>query len=252
MRNVALFYFSMKYFIELIVDLSPRPRVIREGYLRIGLATLLLAMATFLHKALRKTPLRPFSTALLNSSLATLSFMLFYYRDPIREPLGSDPNYIYAPAEGRVVSVEEVLEPKFIGGKALRVTIAVGLFNVQLLRSPVSGQLRYHFIENLPASSNNYLGFVTDDSHKVMITHMWRFGKNFLPVPLGSKRVSTLRTDAGAPVKVAQKIGACGFGTGTIVELYIAADGIVQPVPVIGMKVRAGTTVLGRFTPKND
>lgn len=242
----------MKYFIELLVDLSPRPRVIREGYLRIGLATLLLVLAVFLHNTLRKTPLRPLSTALLNASLATLSFMLFYYRDPIREPLGSDPNYIYAPAEGRVVSVEEVLEPKFIGGKALRISIVVGLFNVQLLRSPVSGQLRYHFIENLPGISNNNLGFVTADSHKVLVTHQWRYGKNFLPTPLGTKRVSTLRTEAGTPLKVAQKIGACGFGTGTIVQLYIAADGIVQPVPVIGMKVRAGTTVLGRFTPKND
>jgi len=74
---------------------------------------------------------------LLLSSVAWIS-LLFLFRDPERTG-PSAPNLVLSPADGRVLSVEEIEERDFVQGPARRVSIFLSLFDVHVNRSPVSG-----------------------------------------------------------------------------------------------------------------
>ncbi len=182
-----------------------------------------------------------------NSIGVSLAYTLYFFREPERVPLGNDSTRLYAPVDGRIVSVEEVDEPKFIGGQATCITFAISPFSVQLHRSPVTGQLHYFFIEMLPKSRTNYLGIVTPGNRRVLLTQSWKGGKNLLPPPLGENRPASVRVEVGMPLNTSQKIGVSGFGFRQIVRLYIPSDNTVEFICKSGMPSKAGSTILGRY-----
>jgi phosphatidylserine decarboxylase len=75
-------------------------------------------------------------------SLVLYVFLLFFFRLPIRhfEP---DTGLIYAPADGKVVVIEETDEPEYFKDKRLQVSIFMSPFNMHSNRYPVSGQIKY-------------------------------------------------------------------------------------------------------------
>ena len=69
-------------------------------------------------------------------------WLFVFFRDPPRNgPRGE--NLIIAPADGRVVSVIEVDEPAYVGGRAIRVSIFMNVFDVHVNRNPASGTVEY-------------------------------------------------------------------------------------------------------------
>jgi phosphatidylserine decarboxylase len=69
-------------------------------------------------------------------------FLLFFFRLPIRyfEP---DPGLIYAPADGKVVVIEETMENEYFKDLRLQVSIFMSPFNMHSNRYPVSGKVKY-------------------------------------------------------------------------------------------------------------
>jgi phosphatidylserine decarboxylase len=69
-------------------------------------------------------------------------FLLFFFRLPIRyfEP---DPGLIYAPADGKVVVIEETMENEYFKDIRLQVSIFMSPFNMHSNRYPVSGKIKY-------------------------------------------------------------------------------------------------------------
>ncbi|MBI4421196.1 MAG: phosphatidylserine decarboxylase family protein [Gemmatimonadetes bacterium] len=65
-----------------------------------------------------------------------------FFRDPPRSGPRGD-RLVIAPADGRVVSVVELDEPEYIGGRATRVSIFMSIFDVHVNRYPVSGTVQY-------------------------------------------------------------------------------------------------------------
>jgi hypothetical protein len=107
--------------------------------------------------------------------------------------------------------------------------------------------LRYIFFEALQGTRQNFYGFETAKGQNMLVSHGWRFGRNLCPPPLGDTFPSNLRIEAGAPVATSQIIGSCGFGTGTILKMYLPVNDRIEEVVVKGMPVRAGKTIMGRF-----
>jgi len=70
--------------------------------------------------------------------LVSAGFFAYFFRDPER-PIPSEPGVIVAPADGKVVRVDEVQEPEFLHGPARRVAIFMNVFDVHVNRSPVGG-----------------------------------------------------------------------------------------------------------------
>jgi len=69
-------------------------------------------------------------------------FLLFFFRWPERE-LQPDHGLVYAPADGKVVVIEETMENEYFKDMRLQVSIFMSPFNVHSNRYPVSGKVKY-------------------------------------------------------------------------------------------------------------
>lgn len=75
-------------------------------------------------------------------SLMLYIFLLFFFRLPTRR-LDPDPDLIYAPADGKVVVIEEAEEMEYFKDLRLQVSIFMSPFNMHSNRYPVSGRIKY-------------------------------------------------------------------------------------------------------------
>jgi phosphatidylserine decarboxylase len=100
------------------------------------LAALLLSLLfTFLFPTL--------FTQVLSSVIGILFlFHLFFFRDPERD-IPQNENLIVSPADGKVVQIEQVIEPEYFKNEVQRVSIFLSIFDVHVNRTPISGTVDY-------------------------------------------------------------------------------------------------------------
>jgi phosphatidylserine decarboxylase len=68
--------------------------------------------------------------------------ILQFFRNPKREIVIND-NHIIAPADGKVVVIEEVVETEYFKEKRLQISIFMSPVNVHINRYPISGIVKY-------------------------------------------------------------------------------------------------------------
>jgi phosphatidylserine decarboxylase len=110
----------------------------REGWPFIGIGVALVIIAFVAAVQLRSWPL--WLVAILVTVLAL--WCAYFFRDPERTgPRGA--NIVIAPADGKVAMITEVEEPRFIKGRAIRISIFMNVFNVHVNRYPVDGRVEF-------------------------------------------------------------------------------------------------------------
>ena len=110
----------------------------REGLVFIAIAALVAAGTFALALNRRSWPLWLLAFVLTLLAL----WVAYFFRDPERSgPRGEQ--VVIAPADGKVVLIQEVDEPTFMSGRAKRISIFMNVFNVHVNRYPVSGTVRY-------------------------------------------------------------------------------------------------------------
>jgi phosphatidylserine decarboxylase len=80
--------------------------------------------------------------AFIICSMMFYVFLLFFFRWPARH-LEPDHGLIYAPADGKVVVIEDTFESEYFNDTRLQVSIFMSPFNVHSNRYPVSGRIKY-------------------------------------------------------------------------------------------------------------
>lgn len=80
--------------------------------------------------------------AFIICSLMFYIFLLFFFRWPSRY-LEPDHRLIYAPADGKVVVIEDTFEKEYFNDTRLQISIFMSPFNVHSNRYPVSGRIKY-------------------------------------------------------------------------------------------------------------
>lgn len=73
-------------------------------------------------------------------------FIIWFFRNPVREPDSSD-NCVIAPVDGKVVVLEEVFESEFLNKRCIQLSIFMTPLNVHVTRYPVNGKVifsKYH------------------------------------------------------------------------------------------------------------
>jgi len=75
-------------------------------------------------------------------SFIGLALVLYFFRNPYRE-VEPDENIVYAPADGKVVVVEQTLETEFFNEPRIQVSIFMSPLNVHVNRIPISGEIKY-------------------------------------------------------------------------------------------------------------
>jgi phosphatidylserine decarboxylase len=114
----------------------------REGYIHILIATILWAVIGWLNYHFL-FHLIPVLYWLIQVAFFLLWFwVLWFFRIPKRTFTNGD-NLIVAPADGKVVVIEEVQENEYFKDKRLQVSIFMSPLNVHVNRSPINGKVDY-------------------------------------------------------------------------------------------------------------
>ena len=79
--------------------------------------------------------------ATLALSAVALVFVVYFFRDPVRIFTIDDPNYLVAPADGKVVVIEPMMENEYFHEERLQVSIFMSPFNVHANWYPCEGEV---------------------------------------------------------------------------------------------------------------
>ena len=169
-------------------------------------------------------------------------FALFFFRDPPRVP-SADSNEIVAPADGRIVVVDDLETCPYYDGPCKRIAIFLSLFNVHVNRSPVSGTV--YRIEYKPgafkpamkteASELNESNTLYMDSDQGRVTVRQISG-------LVARRI-VCEVKEGQALLAGQRFGMIRFGS--LLDVYLPQG--TAPLVAVGQTAVAGETVLADF-----
>ena len=76
------------------------------------------------------------------TSVVFITLVLQFFRNPKRITL-INSNHIIAPADGKIVVLEETIEHEYFKDKRIQVSIFMSPFNVHVNRYPISGEVKF-------------------------------------------------------------------------------------------------------------
>jgi phosphatidylserine decarboxylase len=173
-------------------------------------------------------------------------FVVSFFRDPKRVP-PNDPEAVLSPADGTITHVEEVDEPDFPNGRALRVSIFLSVLNVHVNRTPRAtrvASVRYfpgRFLDARAtdcATCNEQLWVDLDD-----LATGRRLRVKQISGAIARRIVCWLRP--GDELCAGERFGMIKFGSRT--DLLLPAGDTVDVKVKVGDKVKGGLTVLMRL-----
>ncbi|HUX84756.1 MAG TPA: phosphatidylserine decarboxylase family protein [Chitinophagaceae bacterium] len=114
----------------------------KEGYATLEVSFIGLAILDGLLFFFLKTTHPTFCWLMLILTAAVWIFLVSFFRVPSRK-LVQDEDLIFAPADGRVVVIEETREGEFFMDQRIQVSIFMSPANVHLNRNPIGGTVKY-------------------------------------------------------------------------------------------------------------
>lgn len=115
----------------------------REGYKSIAIATIIFLVLNLLLFWQLGSSLLWLCFVFLVLSLGLVLFIVSFFRIPARK-FTFNENQVIAPADGKVVVIEETVDEEYFKGKRLQVSIFMSPANVHVNRNPLSGEVVYN------------------------------------------------------------------------------------------------------------
>jgi phosphatidylserine decarboxylase len=210
----------------------------REGLLFIAIAALVATAGFGFAIARRSWGLWLAAFVLLLLAL----WVAYFFRDPERSG-ERGPRLVVSPADGKLIMITEVDEPSFIGGRAIRLSIFMNVFNVHVNRYPVDGVVKYiHYNEgkffNAAAEKSSLeneqmsVG-IESGRHRIMVRQI---------AGLIARRIVTY-SKLGETVKQGDRMGIIRFGSR--VDVFLPVDSSLRAK--VGDITVAGVTVLAEL-----
>jgi len=214
----------------------------REGYKTIALSGIIYLVLCLLNFTFISYKYPVVAWLLFIATTFLFLFLISFFRVPSRK-MTMEENAVVAPADGKVVVIEETVDPEYFKDKRLQISIFMSPANVHVNRAPVSGDVIYSKHHNGkflvawdPKSSTD------NERHSVVIRH----GKTEILVKqiagaLAKRIVNYLRD--GQKINQTAEMGFIKFGSRVDVLLPPGT-----PVNVkIGQSVQGGITVLAHL-----
>jgi phosphatidylserine decarboxylase len=182
---------------------------------------------------------RVLGTLVLLVLLAVLAIVLWFFRVPERTATGDD-NAVIAPADGKVVAIEEVLETEYFKDRRIQVSIFMSPLNVHINFHPISGSTTYckyhpgkYLVAWHPKSS-------TENERSTLVVRHPRHGEVLFRQIAGAlaRRICTY-AQAGRPAVQGTEFGFIKFGSRVDVFLPLGTT----------VTARLGDVVQGSITP---
>lgn len=179
---------------------------------------------------------------ILVAGIAATLFTLFFFRDPERKIAASE-NQIVAPADGKVISIDEVDEEEFVGRRCKRISIFLSIFDVHINRAPVGGRIgvvsykpgKFAFANTTEASINNESNLIGINGNRMRVTVRQIAGA------VARRIVCYCRPEQS--VKTGERIGMIRFGSRTELCIPPECDILVS----VGQRVKGGITLVGVY-----
>jgi phosphatidylserine decarboxylase len=211
----------------------------REGYKTIAWSAIVFGIINIISFYFLSFSTPILSTLIFIATLGLLIFLVSFFRIPKRT-LTVREDAIVAPADGKVVAIEEVQADEYFNDRRIQVSIFMSPLNVHVNRNPVSGDIiysQYHQGKYLvawhPKSSTE------NERHSVVYK---KNGKEILVKQiagaLAKRIVNYLQT--GQQVQQASEMGFIKFGSR--VDLLLPLDATIQVK--IGDTPQGGVTVV--------
>jgi phosphatidylserine decarboxylase len=166
-----------------------------------------------------------------------------FFRDPERTG-ERGPGVVIAPADGLVVSIVDVDEPSFVGGRVQRIAIFMNVFDVHVNRYPMDGTVGYrqytpgrfgHAAEDKASELNEQSSVgLTTAKGKILVRQI---------AGLVARRIITDHT-VGTTVLQGARMGLIRFGSR--VDVFLPAGATVSVR--VGERTQAGRTVIARWS----
>lgn len=214
----------------------------KEGSASIAIAAILFAVINLISFYLFSFDIPVLSALIFIVTLGLLLFIISFFRIPKRT-LTIQDNAIVAPADGKVVAIEEVQADEYFNDRRIQVSIFMSPLNVHVNRNPVTGEVvysQYHKGKYLvawhPKSSTE------NERHTVVYR---RNGKEVLTKQIAgalAKRIVNY-LQPGQQVKQTEEMGFIKFGSRVDILLPLDAKINVK----IGDKPQGGVTVVAEW-----
>jgi len=214
----------------------------KEGYKSIAWATILFGAINIIsfYYISYWSPL--LSWIIFIGTFILLLFLISFFRIPKRKLFAGDDS-IVAPADGKVVAIEEVEADEYFSDRRIQVSIFMSPLNVHVNRNPVSGDVLYsqyhkgkYLVAWHPKSSTD------NERHTVVYKSN---GKELLIKQIAgalAKRIVNY-LQAGQQVKQGEEMGFIKFGSR--VDLLLPLQAKVQVK--IGDMAKGGITVVATW-----
>jgi len=169
-------------------------------------------------------------------------FCVYFFRNPERR-IAAQKGNVVAPADGRIMDVQEMVEDHYIHGNTVRVRIFLNIFNVHINRNPIEGRVEWvnrvsgiflpaYKDEASQKNARNYVGIMSEWG-KIMVVQI---------TGLVARRL-VCWVQPGEYLATGQRFGLIRFGSCTEIYLPQTVEILVEP----GQKVKGGETVIARF-----
>ena len=172
-----------------------------------------------------------------------LLFTLQFFRDPPRTIAGVGGHDIVAPADGRVIAIEECDDP-WLNRRALKISVFMNVFNVHSNRSPIDCEVKQVFYH--PGRFfNAALAKASLENERCAMHLVGKEGQDVTCVQVAgliARRILNYM-EPGKTLNRGERYGFIRFGSR--VDLYLPLG--VQVAVTIGDKVLASSTLLAVF-----
>ncbi|MES1214703.1 MAG: phosphatidylserine decarboxylase family protein [Bacteroidota bacterium] len=214
----------------------------KEGYKIIAISTLLFGIINIVFFYFLSFEMPVITGIIFILTLSLLVFIISFFRIPNRV-LTIREDVIVAPADGKVVAIEEVQADEYFTDRRIQVSIFMSPLNVHVNRNPVAGEVAYsqyhkgkYLVAWHPKSS------IENERHTVVYR---KEGKEILVKQIAgavAKRIINY-LQVGQKVEQSSEMGFIKFGSR--VDLLLPLDARINVK--IGDKPKGGVTVIASW-----
>ncbi|MCK4967286.1 phosphatidylserine decarboxylase family protein [bacterium] len=210
--------------------------IAKEGFYIIGVFGAIAAAFLLISYLTGSTTVKIFAGVLC----ILFILVVFFFRDPERNvPL--EENAVIAPADGKIILIEEVDDNEYLNNRAKIVSIFMSVFNVHINRVPITGTVEYlkynkgkflpAFTEASSLKNENYAVGISNGNQKVLFRQIAGL--------IARRIVNNLKLNQS--VKAGQRFGMIKFGSRLDIIMPLSTQISVS----LNQKVKGGETIIG-------
>jgi phosphatidylserine decarboxylase len=224
----------------------PNAAIVCEGWpiIGVGLLVTIILWGAYALLPSEQAVLRYVAGLLGVLSVIFVIFSLWFFRNPERVPDDSSPDSVISAADGTVLKVEQVNDPRY-GASGEKISIFMSPFNVHVNRSPVTGTVeKVEYVPGKFFAANLDKASLDNERNLVIVKSPSGVRIGFLQIAGFIARRIVCRVKPGDELRVGQRYGMIRFGSR--MEMFLPAGSRI--LVKTGDAVIAGKTVVGRLS----